>query len=179
MSACPPDEQPQTPRGSPSPSGWSSCASRSSSCSRQPPSNRRRAGLSEPEQLGAAVNAVRELTWSFKPEDWERKWPRALCGRCQGARLVLGRPGHDCSRLGTVPHVPDDRDRTTYRQVEPRQHHCATGAVRALREGLRGTRQKLRVADLSRGTRPRPCAPDSGHRATPRECHPAVARQAQ
>jgi hypothetical protein len=34
--------------------------------------------------LGAAANAVRELTWSFKPEEWERKWPRDRCNRCQG-----------------------------------------------------------------------------------------------
>jgi hypothetical protein len=33
---------------------------------------------------GAAVKAVRELSWSFRPEEWDRKWPRKRCQRCQG-----------------------------------------------------------------------------------------------
>jgi hypothetical protein len=55
------------------------------------------------------VNAVWELTWVFRPEEYEdRKWPRKRCDRRQG-RLVLARPGHEHPQLGPVPPVPHHR----------------------------------------------------------------------
>lgn len=60
------------------------------------------------------VATVRALTWSFKPEEWERRWPRERCERCQGNGWYWLDPdmsacgwdpsaSHSSSTAGTLP----------------------------------------------------------------------------
>jgi hypothetical protein len=61
------------------------------------------------------VNAVRELTWSFKPEEWARK----RCGSCRGNGWYRLDP--DMSARSWNPcHVPHHRLQAPARPMEPR-----------------------------------------------------------